>query len=225
MCIRDRITTVQGYGLTETSPVISAGTDFEQRIGSVGKVFPSVKLKIINKDENGIGEIYVKGPTVMLGYYQNEEATKEVLDKGWFNTGDLGYVDKKGFLFLCGRKKSVIVLKNGKNVFPEEIETVINKIEGVKESFVYGQAEEDDKIDLKVCAKIVYDKDLMKEIYNVETEEEIYDVLWDKIKEINKTMPEYKYVKKIIVTDEELVKTTTQKIKRHEEMKKIQKNA
>lgn len=219
------ITTVQGYGLTETSPVISAGTDFEQRIGSVGKVFPSVKLKIINKDENGIGEIYVKGPTVMLGYYQNEEATKEVLDKGWFNTGDLGYVDKKGFLFLYGRKKSVIVLKNGKNVFPEEIETVINKIEGVKESFVYGQAEEDDKIDLKVCAKIVYDKDLMKEIYNVETEEEIYDVLWDKIKEINKTMPEYKYVKKIIVTDEELVKTTTQKIKRHEEMKKIQKNA
>lgn len=219
------ITTVQGYGLTETSPVISAGTDFEQRIGSVGKVFPSVKLKIINKDENGIGEIYVKGPTVMLGYYQNEEATKEVLDKGWFNTGDLGYVDKKGFLFLCGRKKSVIVLKNGKNVFPEEIETVINKIEGVKESFVYGQAEEDDKIDLKVCAKIVYDKDLMKEIYNVETEEEIYDVLWDKIKEINKTMPEYKYVKRITVTEEELVKTTTQKIKRHEEMKKIQKNA
>lgn len=219
------ITTVQGYGLTETSPVISAGTDFEQRIGSVGKVFPSVKLKIINKDENGIGEIYVKGPTVMLGYYQNEEATKEVLDKGWFNTGDLGYVDKKGFLFLCGRKKSVIVLKNGKNVFPEEIETVINKIEGVKESFVYGQAEEDDKIDLKVCAKIVYDKDLMKEIYNVETEEEIYNVLWDKIKEINKTMPEYKYVKRITVTEEELVKTTTQKIKRHEEMKKIQKNA
>ena len=219
------ITTVQGYGLTETSPVISAGTDFEQRIGSVGKVFPSVKLKIMNKDENGIGEIYVKGPTVMLGYYQNEEATKEVLDKGWFNTGDLGYVDKKGFLFLCGRKKSVIVLKNGKNVFPEEIETVINKIEGVKESFVYGQAEEDDKIDLKVCAKIVYDKELMKEIYHVEKEEEIYDILWDKIKEINKTMPEYKYVKKIIVTDEELAKTTTQKIKRHEEMKKIQKNA
>lgn len=218
------ITTVQGYGLTETSPVISAGTDFEQKVGSVGKVFPSVKLKIVDKDENGIGEIHVKGPTVMLGYYQNEEATKAVLDKGWFNTGDLGYIDKKGFLFLCGRKKSVIVLKNGKNVFPEEIETVINKIEGVKESFVYGQAEEDDKIDLKVCAKIVYDKDLMKEIYNAQKEEEIYEVLWEKIKEINKTMPEYKYVKKIIVTEEELVKTTTQKIKRHEEMKKIQKN-
>mgnify|MGYP000274233323 FL=1 len=217
------ITTVQGYGLTETSPVISAGTDFEQKIGSVGKVFPSVKLKIVNKDENGIGEIFVKGPTVMLGYYQNEEATKAVLDKGWFNTGDLGYVDKKGFLFLCGRKKSVIVLKNGKNVFPEEIETVINKIEGVKESFVYGRPEEDDEIDLKICAKIVYDKDIMKEVYGACSEEEIKETLWEKIKEINKTMPAYKYVKEIIVTEEELIKTTTQKIKRHEEMKKIQK--
>ena len=217
------ITTVQGYGLTETSPVISAGTDFEQRIGSVGKVFPNVKLKIVNKDENGIGEIFVKGPTVMLGYYQNEEATKEVLDKGWFNTGDLGYVDKKGFLFLCGRKKSVIVLKNGKNVFPEEIETVINKIEGVKESFVYGRPEEDDEIDLKICAKIVYDKEIMKEVYGACSEEEIKENLWEKIKEINKTMPAYKYVKEIIITEDELIKTTTQKIKRYEEMKKIQK--
>ena len=216
------IKTVQGYGLTETSPVISAGTDFEQEIGSVGKVFPSVKLKIVNKDENGIGEIHVKGPTVMLGYYQNEEATKEVLDsKGWFNTGDLGYVDKKGFLFLCGRKKSVIVLKNGKNVFPEELETVINRIDGVKESFVYGRPEEDDEIDLKICAKIVYDKETMKEIYGIENEQEISDMIWSKIKEINKTMPAYKYIREITITEEELIKTTTQKIKRHEEMKKI----
>lgn len=216
------IKTVQGYGLTETSPVISAGTDFEQEIGSVGKVFPSVKLKIVNKDENGIGEIHVKGPTVMLGYYQNEEATKEVLDsKGWFNTGDLGYVDKKGFLFLCGRKKSVIVLKNGKNVFPEELETVINRIDGVKESFVYGRPEEDDEIDLKICAKIVYDKETMKEIYGIENEQEISDMIWSKIKEINKTMPSYKYIKEITITEEELIKTTTQKIKRQEEMKKI----
>ena len=215
------IKTVQGYGLTETSPVISAGTDFEQRIGSVGKVFPSVKLKIVDKDENGIGEIHVKGPTVMLGYYQNEEATKEVLQKGWFNTGDLGYVDKKGFLFLCGRKKSVIVLKNGKNVFPEEIETVINKIDGVKESFVYGKPDKDDEIDLKICAKIVYDKDTIKEVYGIEDEKDIIEVMWEKIKEINKTMPSYKYIKEITVTDEELIKTTTQKIKRHEEMKKM----
>lgn len=218
------IKTVQGYGLTETSPVISAGTDFEQKVGSVGKVFPSIKLKIVGKDENGIGEIYVKGPTVMLGYYQNEEATKEVLEKGWFNTGDLGYVDKKGFLFLCGRKKSVIVLKNGKNVFPEEIETVINKIEGVKESFVYGKPEEDDEIDLRICAKIVYDKEIIKEVYGVEEEQDILNIMWEKIKEINKTMPAYKYIKEITITEEELIKTTTLKIKRHEEMKKMQKN-
>ena len=215
------ITTVQGYGLTETSPVISAGTDFEQEVGSVGKVFPNVKIKILNKDENGVGEIYVKGPTVMLGYYQNEEATKEVLDKGWFNTGDLGYVDKKGFLFLCGRKKSVIVLKNGKNVFPEEIETVINKIDGVKESFVYGRPDEEDEIDLKICAKIVYDKEIVKDMYNAETEEEVKEALWEIIKEVNKTMPAYKYIKEITVTEEELIKTTTQKIKRHEELKII----
>ena len=158
----------------------------------------------------------------MLGYYQNEEATKQVLDnKGWLNTGDLGYVDKKGFLFLCGRKKSVIVLKNGKNVFPEELETVINRIDGIKESFVYGKPEENDEIDLKICAKIVYDKENMKEIYGIENEKEISDIIWSKIKEINKTMPSYKYIKEITITEEELIKTTTQKIKRHEEMKKI----
>ena len=212
---------VQGYGLTETSPVLAAGNDFEQRIGSVGKVLPNVKIKILNKDEDGVGEIYVKAPYVMLGYYQNEEATKEVLDKEWFKTGDLGYIDKKGFLFICGRSKSVIVLKNGKNVFPEEIENIINRIEGVKESFVFGRPEPDDEIDLKLGAKIVYDKDAMKDAYGIETEEEIKEKVWEKIKELNKTMPPYKYIKEVIVTEEELIKTTTQKIKRFEEMKKI----
>lgn len=214
---------VQGYGLTETSPVIAAGTDFEQRIGSVGKVFPSVKLKIINKDENGIGEVIVKGPSVMLGYYQNEEANKEVFEKGWLHTGDLGYIDKKGFLFLAGRKKSVIVLKNGKNVYPEEIESIINRVDGVKESFVYGKPEENNEDDLKLCVEIVYDKDLIKEIYKVEEKEEIQNALWQKIKEINKTMPPYKYIKEIIATEEPLIKTTTLKIKRYEELTKIEK--
>lgn len=212
---------VQGYGLTETSPVIAAGTDFEQKLGTVGKVLPNAKVKIVNKDEDGVGEIYVKAPYVMIGYYQNEEATKEVLDKEWFKTGDLGYIDKKGFLYLCGRRKSVIVLKNGKNVFPEEIENIINRIEGVKESFVFGRPEPDDEIDLKLGAKIVYDKDAMKETYGIETEEEIKEKVWEKIKELNKTMPPYKYIKEVIVTEEELIKTTTQKIKRFEEMKKI----
>jgi len=213
--------TVQGYGLTETSPVLSAGTDFEQKLGSVGKIFPSVKVKLLNKGKDGVGEIAVKGPNVMLGYYQNEEATKEVMEKDWFKTGDLGYIDKRGFLFLRGRKKSVIVLKNGKNVFPEEIESVINRIDGVKESFVYGKPEEGDETDLKLCVKIVYDKDLVKDIYRQETEEQILAVMWEKIKEINKTMPAYKYIKEVIITETELIKTTTLKIKRHEEMAKL----
>ncbi len=213
---------VQGYGLTETSPVIAAGTDFEQRIGSVGKVLPSLKVKIVNKDETGTGEVIVKGPSVMLGYYQNEEANKEVLEKEWLHTGDLGHIDKKGFLFLAGRKKSVIVLKNGKNVYPEEIESIINRIDGIKESFIYGKPEDNNEDDLKLCAKVVYDKDLMKQIYNANTEEEIKNALWLKIKEINKTMPPYKYIKELIVSEEELIKTTTLKIKRHEELAKIE---
>lgn len=214
------ITTVQGYGLTETSPVISAGNDFYRRVGSIGKVFPSLKVKIINKDKDGIGEIIVKGPSVMLGYYNNYEATKEVLKDGWFYTGDLGYFDKDNFLFISGRSKSVIVLKNGKNIFPEEMETLLCRIEGVREAMVYGKPEEKDD-DLRICAKIVYDKEIMKETYNLEDEEEIREALWEKVKEINKTMPAYKYIKEIMVTQEELIKTTTQKIKRHEELKKI----
>lgn len=214
------IKTVQGYGLTETSPVVSAGNDFERRIGSIGKVFPSLKVKIINKDKEGIGEIIVKGPSVMLGYYNDEEATKKVLKDGWFYTGDLGYFDKDNFLYISGRSKSVIVLKNGKNIFPEEMETLVNRIDGVKESMIYGKPEEKDD-DVKICVKIVYDKEIMKETYNLEEEKEIEEFLWNKVKEINKTMPTYKYIKEIIITDEELIKTTTRKIKRHEEMKKI----
>ena len=118
--------------------------------------------------------------------------------------------------------KSVIVLKNGKNVYPEEIESIINRIDGVKESFIYGKPEENNEDDLKLCVKIVYDKDLMKELYNATTEEEIKEALWSKIKEVNKTMPPYKYIKEIIVSEEELIKTTTLKIKRHEELAKIE---
>ena len=216
------ITTFQGYGLTEASPVVAAENDFEQRIGSVGKVFPSLKVKIINKNKEGIGEIIVKGPTVMLGYYQNEEATKETIKDGWLYTGDLGYLDKDDFLFITGRKKDVIVLKNGKNVYPEEMENLVNRIPGIKESMVYGRKDKDD--DITICVKIVYDPDIMKENYQVEDEEQIKEVLWKKIKEINKTMPAYKYIREIMITQEELIKTTTQKIKRFEEMKKIMGN-
>ena len=210
----------QGYGLTETSPVIAAEDDKFRRIGSIGKAFPSLDVKIKNENEEGIGELLVKGPTVMLGYYQNEEATKETIDEdGWLNTGDLARIDKDGFIFVTGRKKYVVVLKNGKNVYPEELEILINKIAGVSESFVYVKLEDDG--DYKIAAKIVYDKDIMKDIYGIEDKNEIKEKLWQEIKRINKTMPTYKYIKEISVTDEELIKTTTRKIKRHEEMKKM----
>lgn len=211
----------QGYGLTETSPVIAAGNDKYVKLGSIGKVFPSVEAKIINKNDQGIGELVVKAPSVMLGYYNNEEETQKVLDKeGWFHTGDLGYFDKDGYLFIAGRMKNVIVLKNGKNVYPEELEAVINKIEGITESFVYGKADEQDPSDVKVCAKLVYDKDLIKKAYGVKGKEDIKEALWERVKEINKSMPTYKYIKEITITEEELVKTTTQKIKRHVELEK-----
>lgn len=215
------IDTYQGYGLTETSPVIAAEHKTCTRSGSVGQLFPSLEGKIIDPNEQGIGELAVKGPTVMLGYYQNEEATKETIVDGWLHTGDLAYFDKDDYIYITGRKKNVIVLKNGKNIYPEEVETLINKIEYVKESFVFGKPEVDDNVDLKLAAKVVYDKDMLKDQFGLESEDEIKKKIWEDIKEINKKMPTYKYVKELYVTDKELIKTTTQKVKRFEELKTI----
>ena len=214
------ITLLQGYGLTESAPVIAAETPKNRKIGSIGKKLPNVEVKIENPDEDGVGELLAKGPNIMLGYYENEEATKSTLDKdGWLHTGDLARIDKDGYIYIAGRKKSVIVLNNGKNVYPEELENLLNKVEGIKESFVYEK--KDDEGDVKVCSKIVYDKDLIKELYNIEGEDNIKEFLWNKVKEINNLMPKYKYIREMIITEEELIKTTTLKIKRHEEMKKI----
>lgn len=212
------IFTIQGYGLTETSPVLCAENEKHIRYGSVGLPFPSVQIKIENKNEEGIGEITAKGPNVMLGYYEMEEETSNVLKDGWFYTGDLGYLDKDGYLFITGRKKNVIVLKNGKNIYPEELEQVITKLPYVAEVMVYGKEKEDD---LVVSAKIVYDKDYVKKNYKDKTNEELKEIFWQDIKEINKTMPTYKYIKNLVVTDEPMIKTTTAKIKRFEEIKKV----
>ena len=212
---------VQGYGLTETSPVIAAENFKQVKYGSVGIPLKDVKVEIVNKDEKGIGEIRVKGPNVMLGYYENDEATKEVLKDGWFYTGDLGYIDKKGFLFITGRRKDMIVLKNGKKVFPEELETLVNRIYEIEECFVYGMPEEDDKSKIKVAIKVVYNKDKAKEKYGDISEEELYNKIWNEIKDVNKTLPPYKYIKHMILTDKPLIKTTTQKIKRKEEIKTV----
>ena len=160
----------------------------------------------------------------MLGYYENETANEEVFDKdGWFHTGDLARIDKDGYIFISGRKKFVIVLKNGKNVYPEEIESLINKNELIKESMVYGRPEEDGDVTIEV--KVVYDKDVAKNKFNEVNEEKIREEIWSWVKEVNKTLPKYKYVKKLILTDEELVKTTTLKIKRNIEMEKILKTS
>lgn len=210
---------LQGYGLTETSPVIAAGLTKQRRLGSIGKKFPSMEVKIGEPNEEGIGELLAKGPTVMLGYYNNEEATKEAIEEdGWFHTGDLAKIDKDGYIYISGRKKNVIVLQNGKNIYPEELEILINKIEGIKESIVYGKP---DNGDLSIATKVVYDKEQMKELYNIENEEQIKEFIWEEIKKINKTMPAYKYIRDLIVTEEELIKTTTLKVKRHEEIKRI----
>ena len=213
------IETYQGYGLTEASPVVAAEHKNCRKLGSIGQALPSLEVKIIEPNECGIGELAVKGDSVMLGYYNNEDTG--VQSDGWLLTGDLAYIDKDGYIFITGRKKSVIVLKNGKNIYPEEIETLINKIPGVKESFVFGRPDKDDEIDLKLGVEIVYDRDIVKEEYGTEDLDEIKKYLWEKVKEVNKTMPKYKYVKEMILTEEELIKTTTLKIKRFEEIKKV----
>lgn len=204
---------LQGYGLTETAPVISCESDkYHFETGSSGYPLYNEEVIIDNPDETGTGEILVKGPNIMLGYYNNEEATKAAFKDGWFCTGDLGKFGKDGSLFVTGRKKDLIVLSNGKKVFPEEIEALINKIDVVSESMVY-------ECNDKICAKIVYSKEIM-ENKNL-TETQLKDFINEELKNINKTLPIYKYIREFTLTLEPLIKTTTQKIKRHEEMKKI----
>ena len=208
------IYTVEGYGLTETAPVVAGENIHTMGYNSVGKPLCNVEVKIENPNEEGIGEIAVKGPNVMLGYYENEKDTKNVLKDGWFYTGDLGYYNKKGYLCIAGRQKSVIVLKNGKNIYPEELETLINTLPYVEESMVFGYPKGDDLI---ISAKIVYNKEYFKNI----SKEDIEERVWKDVKNINQDLTIFKHIKKIIVTDEPMIKTTTAKVKRFEEIKKI----
>ena len=216
------INLVQGYGLTETSPVVGIGSNKYYKTGSIGKSVPSVEAKIVDANSEGIGELVVKGPSVMLGYYNDKVATKKAIQDEWFHTGDLAKIDEEGYIFICGRKKSVIVLKNGKNIFPEEMENLVNKIEGVKESFIFGKQQSQDKDDIKINVQIVFDRKVIGEAYKVQTDEEIHRVLSNKIKEINKTMPQYKAIRGIILTEKELIKTTTNKIKRQANLDAIE---
>lgn len=213
------IDTVQGYGLTETSPLIAAETDKEHCPGSVGMAPFNVQLKLEDVDENGVGEIVAKGPNIMLGYYENPEATGAVMKDGWFHTGDLGRFNKDGYLFIAGRKKEVIVLKNGENVFPSDIEFLVNKLHYVKESILFPR--ENTKGEIALGIKIVYDPDLIKEMFGDKTEEEYKDLIWEDIKVINQELSVFKRIKELIITTEPLEKTTTQKVKRFKEIEKI----
>lgn len=205
----------QGYGLTETAPVLTAPKNDMDKIGSCGTPIPEVEVKIANPNENGIGEIIARGPNIMLGYYENEEATNEVIKDGWFYTGDLGYKDDDNFFYITGRKKNVIVLKNGKNIYPEELEVLINKLPYTNECIVFGYPKDDDLI---VSTKIVYDA---KQIGNNLDEKEIKNKIWEDIKKLNNTLPTYKHIKNLFISEEPMIKTTTSKIKRNEEIKKI----
>ena len=217
------ILTSQGYGLSETSPVIAGEDKKSMKPGTVGIPMINDTIEIVNPDENGIGEIRVKGPNVMLGYYEMPEETEKVLKDGWFYTGDLGYFDKDGFLTLTGRNKDMIVLKNGKKVFPEEIETVMSRIDLINECMVFGIKGKEDQNDIKLAIKVVYDEETIKEKYSDKSEKELFSILWEQIKNMNNTFPRYKHMQKLITTHTELIKTTTKKIKRQEEMKVIEK--
>ena len=215
------IEVVQGYGMTESAPVIAGENLFNRAPGSIGLGFPGMDVEIADPDEEGIGEIIVRSPSVMMGYYQDKDETDKVLKDGWLHTGDLAYLDSKGCIHITGRSKNVIVLKNGKNVYPEEIETIIAELPYVEENIVFGEVRREgaDDRDEVLVAKIVYDKDLMKEKYGAETEEQIYAIVDADIDRINSNMPKYKHVHRLILQTEEMAKTTTGKVKRYEENK------
>lgn len=222
----DRIglTMLQGYGLTETSPVVSACNDFVNVPGTIGYPMAGIEMAIDSPDENGMGEIITRGPNVMLGYYEDEAATKEAIDaEKWFHTGDLGIIDESGLTRITGRAKSMIVLSNGKKAFPEEYELSLNLLPGVKDSFVWGAVEKDG--DVKICAKIVLDAEKLKSDNGgiLPTDQEITTKLEKAIREMNTNIPQYKILRYFVITEEDLIKTTTLKIKRNPELEKTNK--
>lgn len=206
---------IQGYGLTEAAPLAALNRDCYYNDSSAGREVPGIPLRIDSPNEEGIGEICIKGDNIMLGYYEDEEATNETIIDGWLHTGDLGYIDDDGFLFITGRKKSVLITKNGKNVYPEEVEAVINKSSLIKESMIY-QKENKDGDDTFIAAIIVPDFEFIKE--NVEeniSDDKLKEIIWEEVKKINSELVSYKHVKEIKIRKEEFEKTTTLKIKRY----------
>jgi long-chain acyl-CoA synthetase len=198
------------------SPVIASESHIYRRPGTVGMVLPNVQAKLKDINEDGIGEVLAKGPNVMLGYYEDPEATSKVIEDGWYHTGDLGYFDKDGYLWLSGRKKNVIVLKSGKNVFPEELEQLLNKLYYVSESMVFPLEKHNEFV---IWAKIVYKEEYLDE--NDLDIKQFKKVVAKDLDKINKTLPHYKHIKKHFLSTRPTIKTTTAKTKRNEEIKAI----
>lgn len=213
------ITTVQGYGLSECAPIVSLNMDTYYKDDAIGLPLVGTEIKIVDADEEGIGEICTKGEHVMLGYYRDEEATKEAIKDGWFYTGDMGYQDKDGFIHMTGRKKNVLITKNGKNVYPEEIEEVLNNSDYIAESMVYSKDKDDD---IKIVADIIVNQEFIDAKFKdvQKTKEEIKDIIWQEVKRINQTLVSYKHITEINIREKEFEKTTTLKIKRYLEIKK-----
>lgn len=207
--------TLQGYGLTECSPLVAGNTDLFSKDDSCGLPIPNVEYKIDNPNQEGVGEIIVKGPNVMLGYYNDKEETDKVLIDGWFHTGDLGKIDKDGYLYITGRCKSVIVTKNGKNIYPEEVEYYLNDNPLISEALVLGIKHEDDD-ETYINAQIFPNIEAITEYLKgtVPSKEEIKKIISDIVKSVNKKLPNYKHIKSFGIRDEEFEKTTTKKIKR-----------
>ena len=203
---------VQGYGMTESSPVLAGENPEHLRVGTIGLAMPLVDLMVENPNENGVGELIARGPNVMEGYYDNPEATAEILRDGWLHTGDLVSIDKDGYITVCGRSKNVVVLKNGKNIYPEEIETMITQsIPYVTENMVFGEPREvgGDAKDLVLSVKLVYDPDLAKEQRGAVTEEDVKRVIGEDIRKLNENLPRYKQIHRKYITTEPMEKTTT----------------
>ena len=207
------ITILSGYGLTECSPLVAGNNDFFHKSDSAGLPIPNVDFIIDSPNKDGVGEILVKGPNVMLGYYKNEQATKDTFKGEYLKTGDLGKIDKDGYLYICGRAKSVIITKNGKNVYPEELEEILNKNDYIEESLVAGNFNEDHK-DTEVSALIVLNMDNIKKKFKKPTKEDITKLLNSIVKTINDKLPNFKHIKNYVVKEDSLEKTTTQKVKR-----------
>lgn len=217
--------TLQGYGLTECAPLVAGNTDFFQKDNAAGLPIPNVEYKIDNPNSEGVGEIIVKGPNVMLGYYEDEEKTKQTIIDGWFHTGDLGKIDENGYLYITGRCKSVIVTKNGKNIYPEEVEYYLNDNPLISEALVLGIHKEDDD-ETYINAQIYPNIEAITEYLkgSVPTKEEIWKIVSDAVANVNKKLPNYKHIKSFGIRDKEFEKTTTQKIKRYGDNMKIKKD-